>query len=158
MTIKGKKHISLKEAAELSGYSQDYLGQLIRKGKLSGKKVYANVAWMTTEEDLRSYMSDIQIADGRKNGNGGAKSRKNGRGRNGRNGGRFSVSPDRAMRPVVYFFSGFLAAAVVVLFYIFSVSIDSRFEASVLEAASGAAQNVEMIPEFNEPEGGYQSL
>lgn len=50
------KYISLKEAAELSGYTPDYLGQLIRKGKLPGKQVYLNVAWMTTEEALKDYL------------------------------------------------------------------------------------------------------
>jgi len=51
-----RNHISLKEAAEISGYSPDYLGQLIRSGKLKGEQVYLNVAWMTTEDALRDYM------------------------------------------------------------------------------------------------------
>ncbi len=49
--------ITLKEASLLSGYSSDYLGQLIRKGKLEGKQVYANVAWMTTREAIDSYVA-----------------------------------------------------------------------------------------------------
>ena len=53
----GKKYITLKEASKISGYSQDYLGQLIRKGKLEGKQIYLNVAWMTTEEALNAYLS-----------------------------------------------------------------------------------------------------
>jgi hypothetical protein len=53
-----KKYISLKEAAEISGYSSDYLGQLIRGGKLEGKQVFLNVAWMTTEEALMKYMKE----------------------------------------------------------------------------------------------------
>jgi hypothetical protein len=48
--------ITLKEASALSGYSSDYIGQLIRKGKLDGRQVYANVAWMTTREALMEYM------------------------------------------------------------------------------------------------------
>lgn len=51
-----EKYITLKEASKLSGYSPDYLGQLIRKGKLSGKQVYLNVAWMTTEEAVTEYL------------------------------------------------------------------------------------------------------
>lgn len=51
------KYITLKEAAEISGYAPDYIGQLIRKGKLPGKQVYFNVAWMTTREDLQNYMN-----------------------------------------------------------------------------------------------------
>jgi len=53
---KKEKFITLKEASRISGYSQDYLGQLIRKGKLPGKQVYFKVAWMTSEEALRQYM------------------------------------------------------------------------------------------------------
>lgn len=55
---KNREYISLKEAAEISGYSSDYIGQLIRGGKLSGKQVYTNVSWVTTEEALRAYMED----------------------------------------------------------------------------------------------------
>lgn len=39
-----EKLISLKEAARISGYAPDYIGQLIRKGKIAGKQVYYNVA------------------------------------------------------------------------------------------------------------------
>ncbi len=49
-------YITLKEAAELSGYSADYIGQLIRKKKLPGKQVYLNIAWVTTEEAIQAYM------------------------------------------------------------------------------------------------------
>ncbi len=52
-----KEYISLKEAARLSGYSSDYIGQLIRAGKLHGKQVYLNVAWVTTKEALEEYTS-----------------------------------------------------------------------------------------------------
>lgn len=51
------KYITLKEASQISGYSPDYLGQLIRKGKLEGKQVYLNVAWMTTEDAVRDYLA-----------------------------------------------------------------------------------------------------
>ena len=53
-----EKYISLREAAEISGYSADYIGQLIRKGKLPGKQVFSNVAWMTTEDAVEVYMHD----------------------------------------------------------------------------------------------------
>lgn len=53
---KNNKHITLKEAAKLSGYAPDYLGQLIRNGKLKGEQVFLNTAWMTTEEAVLSYL------------------------------------------------------------------------------------------------------
>ena len=55
MTKENKEYISLKEAAEITGYSADYVGQLIRSGKLEGKQVFLNVAWMTTREALQKY-------------------------------------------------------------------------------------------------------
>ena len=61
----GSKYITLKEASKMTGYSPDYLGQLIRKGKLPGKQVYLNVAWMTTEEDLRDYLSNNKTVTGK---------------------------------------------------------------------------------------------
>lgn len=51
-----EKHISLKEAAQISGYSPDYIGQLIRAGKLPGEQVFLNVAWVTTESAIRTYI------------------------------------------------------------------------------------------------------
>ena len=50
-----EKWISLKEAAKISGYSPDYIGEMIRKGKIPGKQVYYNIAWMTTAEALLGY-------------------------------------------------------------------------------------------------------
>jgi hypothetical protein len=55
-SAKLKDCITLKEASKLSGYAPDYLGQLIRKGKLPGKQVYCNVAWVTTETAVREYI------------------------------------------------------------------------------------------------------
>ncbi len=66
-----KRYITLKEAAALSGYSSDYVGQLIRSGKINGKRVYANPVWMTTEKDLLEYL-EVNRSDGgerEKNGN-----------------------------------------------------------------------------------------
>jgi hypothetical protein len=56
MMAKKDEYISLREAAAMSGYSSDYVGQLIRSGKIPGKQVFANVAWMTTPEAIREYM------------------------------------------------------------------------------------------------------
>ena len=49
------KLISLKKAAKISGYSPDYLGSLIREGKIGGKRIGRD--WFTTEEALRVYLS-----------------------------------------------------------------------------------------------------
>ncbi len=60
MTIHEQKeagYITLKEASERFGYAPDYIGQLIRKGKIQGRQVYANVAWMTTAEALEEYIA-----------------------------------------------------------------------------------------------------
>jgi hypothetical protein len=47
--------ISLKKAAENSGYHPDYLGYLIRKGKLEGKKIGHN--WFTTEKAVKKFLA-----------------------------------------------------------------------------------------------------
>jgi len=49
-----KHQISLKKASQISGYHPDYLGALIRNGKLKGGKIGRD--WFTTEEDLRKYL------------------------------------------------------------------------------------------------------
>ncbi|MCK5510984.1 hypothetical protein KAI65_05610 [Candidatus Parcubacteria bacterium] len=50
-----KALISLKDAAKVSGYSADYIGQLIRGGKIPGKQVCCNVQWMTTADAVMAY-------------------------------------------------------------------------------------------------------
>ncbi len=50
-----KGYITLKEAAEFCDYSPDYIGQLIRAGKIKGQQVYSNLAWVTTVEDIEAY-------------------------------------------------------------------------------------------------------
>jgi hypothetical protein len=49
-----KKAISLNQAAELSGYTQDYLGYLIRIGEIKGVK--KGRTWFTTEEEVKDYL------------------------------------------------------------------------------------------------------
>jgi len=54
--VKDEKNlISLKDAAKISGYSADYIGQLIRAGKIPGKQVCCTVAWMTTADAVTAY-------------------------------------------------------------------------------------------------------
>lgn len=52
-----KGYITLKEAAQLTGYTPDYVGQLVRGGKIKGEQVYSGVAWVTTEDEVLSYLS-----------------------------------------------------------------------------------------------------
>ncbi|MDA3839483.1 MAG: hypothetical protein PF572_00185 [Patescibacteria group bacterium] len=65
---KGKKLISLKEAAELSGYSSDYVGQLIRSGKIFGEQTYSNVVWMTTEDAVLDYRNNSKNKNSKQEG------------------------------------------------------------------------------------------
>lgn len=53
-----KGYITLREAAEFANYTPDYVGQLIRAGKIKGEQVYSNVAWVTTEDEIQAYLSD----------------------------------------------------------------------------------------------------
>ncbi len=54
-----KKIINLSEAAKMSGYTQDYLGYLIRTGEMKGKKLGRN--WVTTQEELNNYIFKRKI-------------------------------------------------------------------------------------------------
>ena len=60
MQLKQNKLITLKEAANITGYSSDYIGQLIRAGKIPGKQVYANIQWMTTVDAIKDYRKKSQ--------------------------------------------------------------------------------------------------
>src|SRR3989344_3242721 len=107
--------ITLKEASERFGYAPDYIGQLIRKGKLEGRQVYANMAWMTTPEALEEYIA-------KEKGAGKAEKEK------------FTL--DRLMDTVfgkklnkvlvwmLYGALGFLAAFLLVLFYVLSILLE----------------------------------
>ena len=57
---KRKKLISLKEAAKITGYSSDYIGHLIRSGKIMGEQVYVNVAWMTSADEVLAYKNKVR--------------------------------------------------------------------------------------------------
>ncbi len=115
--------ITLKEASERFGYSPDYIGQLIRKGKLEGKQVYANVAWMTTPEAMEEYL---------------AKEKRTGK----TDKEKVKWTQDRVMQTlferdgsrvlswVLYATMGVLALALLVVFYFLSVALDNRMQES----------------------------
>lgn len=54
-----KKVISLNQAAQISGYTQDYLGYLVRKGEIHGMK--KGRSWFTTEEEINNYIFKKKI-------------------------------------------------------------------------------------------------
>jgi len=56
------KYISLREAAKMSGYAPDYVGFLIRKGKIQGKRVYTNVSWQVSVQSLTKYCKSQKSA------------------------------------------------------------------------------------------------
>lgn len=49
------QYISLKQASKISGYHPDYLGQLIRKGKL--KAIRIGRSWFVPEEEVKKLSS-----------------------------------------------------------------------------------------------------
>jgi len=49
-----KSIISLAQASKLSGYNQDYLGSLVRKGEIKAQKV--GRSWFTTEEEIKNFL------------------------------------------------------------------------------------------------------
>jgi hypothetical protein len=52
--------ISLEEAARISGYHPDYIGWLIRKGKIKGRKIYSDYSWLTTKESIKKYQRELE--------------------------------------------------------------------------------------------------
>jgi len=50
--------ISLPEAAELYGFNQRYLGNLVRKGRLKAHKI--GKMWVTTPQDVEEYIASRQ--------------------------------------------------------------------------------------------------
>ena len=114
--LKQKDQISLKEAAEISGYTPDYLGQLIRSGKLQGEQVYLNVAWVTSETAVIEYM--------KKNKNGSDRSVVQAR-------ARVLTSEQRLSglyRWVALVVIGFLSITIIFLVAVLAVSIDHKIE------------------------------
>ncbi len=53
LTIEGVVYISSKRASEITGYSQDYVGQLARAGKILGKRVGG--LWYIVADSLSGY-------------------------------------------------------------------------------------------------------
>jgi len=52
-----KNSLSLEEAAKISGYTPDYVGFLIRTGKIKGKKILGKASWLISDEEFKKYHS-----------------------------------------------------------------------------------------------------
>lgn len=134
---KPERYITLKEAAVITGYSSDYVGQLIRSGKVGGKQVYTNPVWMTTVEEVERYLSEIKKVPKRD------RDRKTPANLLRRLKTRFRSELEivKIYRKILYLTMGVSIALSLFLFYIFSVSLDNRltsggesgFEAGVTE-------------------------
>ncbi len=120
---KENDYISLKEASEISGYSADYIGQLIRAGKLSGKQVFSNVVWVTTESAIREYIDkNKKRQDGSKEESASFTA------------WLFSAEGMTSVyTAVVWFAVGVFAIFLLMLGYIFAVSVDHKIERNNLE-------------------------
>ena len=129
-----ESYISLKEAAELSGYSPDYIGQLIRAGKLSGKQIYSNVQWVTTEKEVKSYLDNKSGSNAKKD-------------------QRFDIGflqnralDDRSLlsayRLFLYGLIGIGVMFLLFLFYVLAVNIDRKIQARALITA----EEIEILP------------
>jgi hypothetical protein len=60
MDIENKPLISLKDASKSTPYSSDYLGLLVRKGRLQGEKIGGK--WFTSREAVDAYMKQAAEA------------------------------------------------------------------------------------------------
>lgn len=61
LEISGKRYISTRRAAREHGYHSDYMGQLIRSGKVAGQKV--GRAWYIDEQSLAAYFNKEQVIE-----------------------------------------------------------------------------------------------
>lgn len=110
-------YITLREAAEITNYAPDYIGQLIRNGKIRGEQVYSNVAWVTTEDELRAYMAD--------------KSRSV---TNSEVDTKLEIVGGRLASYLLYTVIGLLFCAILVMQYIFYVSVDDSVTKRIISS------------------------
>lgn len=119
-----EKFLTLKEASDISGYAPDYIGQLIRKGKVSGKQIYHNVAWVTTEDAIRKYMEEERRKPK------GFITRKLYQAQAELT--RPTKNLPKALKLALYFSIITLILFIVFLFYIFSVNLEKKLQQKIL--------------------------
>ncbi|MBX9765379.1 hypothetical protein K2X83_01935 [Patescibacteria group bacterium] len=61
LDVGGKKYISSKRASELTGYAKDYIGQLLRAGKVSGTRF--GRAWYVEESEILRHAGKGPVLD-----------------------------------------------------------------------------------------------
>ena len=123
MMNKKDEYISLREAAAIAGYTPDYMGQLIRSGKLQGKQVFANVAWMTTEEAVRGYVEQKK----------GRQAQKEATGQTLMQSFQREIESPRIVKRLSIALIILSVAFMLLLFYIFSTSLDQRLNQRAME-------------------------
>lgn len=58
LTLNGEKYISSKQAAKITGYTKDYVGQLCREGKIVAQLVGRN--WYISEKSIHKHRFDLE--------------------------------------------------------------------------------------------------
>lgn len=121
----GKKDefISLKDAAKLTGYSADYIGQLIRSGKIDGQQMYTNISWVTTEKAVLEYLDKSKKDKAEKKaGSGGPTHSKT-----------YGDQLIYLLRFSLWAAAIFLACLILFLSYVFFVTLDRSIEQKTLD-------------------------
>lgn len=112
-------YLTLKEASERTEYTPDYIGQLIRSGKIEGKQVYSNALWVANESSLRMYLDS--------------------KGKESHFKGESLTLPQLPdfVRPLLYIVIVCSAIFLVILIHVLSVTIDRVITSSVQDNAEG---------------------
>ncbi len=58
MISNGEEWLTVREAAELSGYNPESITRLIRDGKIQARKV--SIVWLVDRESLLAYLGKVQ--------------------------------------------------------------------------------------------------
>ena len=115
--------LTLKEAADKTEYTPDYIGQLIRAGKIEGKQVYSSVAWVANESSLKQYLA-TRGKDGSFSGDTSA----------------FAQLPEY-LRPLLYLVIVASIVFIVILLHVLSVAIDKALSRSYEETPGAITIN-----------------
>ncbi len=126
-------YINLKEAARISGYAPDYVGQLIRKGKISGKRIYTNVAWVTTKDAVLGYLKQSHEGESAPKGHNSRRARLE-----------FENIFEnkkflKAFRAGVYALLAIVLLAAILLFYVFSSVMEKKFSDQAIKKSAEEA-------------------